>query len=268
MSDRTRLIFRKGGEPFYQCLDCSFRFQVPAVNANLMATHDDFDKAYIQYLEETPEDTINFTDLLKRLHLCAGDGVRVLDVGCGSGKFVKFLRARSIEAYGLEPSPALYREYLSHFPYFLNTTVEELAETWPGAFDVLTALDVVEHVERPRDFIMSCSRLLKPHGVFLVSTPDVKSIPAKLFARRWHFYHKWHLSYFSRPVLESTLTSAGFLVHEAGHCGRRRSLGYTLQYAVNYLSSGTSISVPAVLNRIALPINTFDVLYVQAEKKA
>jgi len=260
-------MFRKRGEPFYTCLDCSFQFQIPAVNANLAAVHDEFEPAYVQYLEDSPEDELNFGELFGRLNLKAAQHVRTLDVGCGSGKFVRFLRNRSIDAYGIEPSAALYERYLSQHQYFWNTTVEELVGAESGAFDIVTALDVLEHVERPKDFIACCAALLKPEGVFLLSTPDVRSVPARLLGRRWHFYHKWHLSYFSRTVLESTLTSAGLTVRTTGHYGRRRSVGYALQYALNYIIGLKAINVPGALNKIAIPMNTFDVLYALAEKR-
>jgi 2-polyprenyl-3-methyl-5-hydroxy-6-metoxy-1,4-benzoquinol methylase len=265
-SSNTRLMFRKGGEPFYICLDCSFQFQIPAVNANLVAVHEEFEPAYVQYLEDSPEDELNYSELFGRLNLRPGQAVRTLDVGCGSGKFVRFLRNRSIDAYGIEPSAALYERYLSQHSFYWNTTVEALVGAEREGFDIITALDVVEHVERPKDFIACCAALLKPQGVILLSTPDVKSVPARLLGRRWHFYHKWHLSYFSRTVLESTLTSAGLTVRETGHIGRRRSVGYALQYGLNYILGLKSVGIPAALNKIAVPMNTFDVLYAFAEK--
>ncbi len=266
-SCRTRLMFRKGGAPFYQCLDCSFKFQVTDTNANLTTPWNEFERAYVQYLESSPEDELTFAHLSRISNVDLTAPQRILDVGCGSGKFVHYLRQRSMEAYGVEPAQVLFDRYLSRHAYFFNISVEHLAHSSNRLqFDTVMALDVLEHVEYPKAFLAACLTMLKPGGVLWISTPDAESIPARVLGHRWHFYHKWHLSYFSQKLLLSTLSALGYVPQPPVLRSRHRSLGYTIQYGLEFILGLKSVTVPAALNRIALPVNTFDIMFTSARK--
>lgn len=111
---------------------------------------------------------------------------RVLDVGCGAGGFVRFLRARGWEAEGIDIDRDFLRAPLA------------------GPYDALTALYVLEHVTDPRRFVEKARALLRPGGMLYVRVPHTSAIVrlGKLIAPRWNFYHTpWHLQDFSPRVL-------------------------------------------------------------------
>jgi SAM-dependent methyltransferase len=261
------MLFIKGGEPFFECPQCSFVFQVPHENANFRSSIEDFDSAYRQYLDESPEDEINFQRVLAwmgRFRRIAG---KVLDVGAGSGKFVAYLRSKSIEAYGTEPARAVYEHYLLKQPFFFNATVREFAASieGPRQFEIITAFDVIEHVDDPKDFLRSISLLMKPEGLLFISTPDVGSLCARVFGWRWHFYNKWHLSYLSEEMIAKVATPLGLRLIGSARLGRLRSVSYLLQYFANFVV-GKRLRLPTFANRIALPVNLFDTMYLCFKK--
>jgi ubiquinone/menaquinone biosynthesis C-methylase UbiE len=98
--------------------------------------------------------------------------LRVLDAGCGTGALLDRLEARSeIELYGLDFSgQALsYTRQRGH-----NRLVQGDLTRLPfpdGTFDVVTALDVVEHVREDEQALREVNRVLRPDGVLLVSVP-------------------------------------------------------------------------------------------------
>ena len=103
------------------------------------------------------------------------EGKRVLDVGCGGGFTTEFLAERGCRVSGLDPSPKLIAAADRHAKQTgkdIDYTVGK-SEHLPyedGSFDIVTCVDVLEHVEDPAQAIREIHRVLAPGGVFLYDT--------------------------------------------------------------------------------------------------
>ncbi len=104
-------------------------------------------------------------------------GKRVLDVGCGGGLLSEAMAGRGATVTGLDMSGdslTIARLHLLESPTlqveYCETTAEELAQTSPHAFDVVTCMELLEHVPDPAGLVGACSRLVKPGGSVLFST--------------------------------------------------------------------------------------------------
>ena len=191
----TRDAFEKDGIAYRDCTVCGFRFSVQSGNANLEQGIEEFEPAYLQYLAADP--TAEGT--LERVLKAAGPPPGTwLDVGCGGGTLVRALRARGIAAEGVEPNEALFARFLGGDDRF-HHGLDELAGR---RFDVVSALDVLEHVPDPVPFLRSLADVVAPQGVVLISTPDAGSAAARVLGRRWHHYNRYHSSFFSPATLE------------------------------------------------------------------
>jgi 2-polyprenyl-6-hydroxyphenyl methylase / 3-demethylubiquinone-9 3-methyltransferase len=102
-------------------------------------------------------------------------GVDLLDVGCGAGLFAEPLARLGANVVGLDPAPAAIEAARQHaeetgarLAYRIGA-VEELAEE-PRLFDVVSAMEVIEHAADPKRFVATAASLIKPGGVLLVST--------------------------------------------------------------------------------------------------
>lgn len=114
-------------------------------------------------------------------------GTKVVDVGCGGGILTETLAKAGADTIGLDQSEltlAVARRHADDHGLSIDyrlQTVEQLADEMPGRFDVVTCLEMLEHVPDPAAVISACSRLLKPGGKAVFSTIN-RSFKAWLFA--------------------------------------------------------------------------------------
>jgi 2-polyprenyl-3-methyl-5-hydroxy-6-metoxy-1,4-benzoquinol methylase len=160
-----------------------------------------------------------FADLAAHLQGLA-PGRRALDVGAGIGELVLFLEAQGFEASGLEPSQEACR-----YAEERGARVERgdlaghaaRARRTGTAYDVITLLNVLEHVPDPEATLRSCHALLAPGGVLCVRVPNDFSAIQRAAARKldrapWWLASPDHVSYFSRDTLGSLLRAEGYEV--------------------------------------------------------
>ena len=254
--------FNKQGIPYYTCRNCSFVFSGSDDNANLVHAMEAFEPAYLDYFQEKPHDKKNHDALTRQLQQHASlQGARILDVGCGSGKFVKYLRSKGYEAFGIEPSRPLFDTFLSD-EYFFNDRVEDYIRKYPSAkFDIVILSDVLEHADKPSSFISNICSLLADNAILYISTPDTNSLFARAAGKRWHYYNKYHLSLFSRANLIKSFASHGLTPVASGKVTRYQSMYYITQYLFNFMMH-RKISVPGFLSSINIPVNLFDNMYI------
>ena len=103
-------------------------------------------------------------------------GKRVLDVGCGGGLLSEGMAALGADVTGIDLSEKALGVAKLHLLEsgrqvdYQKTAVESLADSQPNSFDVVTCLEMLEHVPTPASVIKACSTLLKPGGEAFFST--------------------------------------------------------------------------------------------------
>lgn len=98
---------------------------------------------------------------------------KVLDVGCGGGFLSNALAEKGFEVTGVDLSEESLRVAKAHDKTGSINYVPADAYHLPfpdQSFDVVTAMDFLEHVERPEDVVKECARVLKPGGIFIYHT--------------------------------------------------------------------------------------------------
>ncbi|HYX46977.1 MAG TPA: bifunctional 2-polyprenyl-6-hydroxyphenol methylase/3-demethylubiquinol 3-O-methyltransferase UbiG [Sphingomicrobium sp.] len=101
-------------------------------------------------------------------------GKRVLDVGCGGGLLTEPLRRLGAEVTGIDASPeviAVAREHARAMGLEIDYRSGDVQEL-ESQFDLITAMEVVEHVAEPAAFLGALARRLAPGGLLLMSTPN------------------------------------------------------------------------------------------------
>jgi len=103
-------------------------------------------------------------------------GKRVLDVGCGGGILSEAMAAHGAEVLGIDLGETHLRVAELHTlesgieVEYRRIAVETLAAEQPGAFDVVTCMEMLEHVPDPASVVQSCARLVRPGGYVFFST--------------------------------------------------------------------------------------------------
>lgn len=136
-------------------------------------------------------------------------GKTVLDVGCGGGILTESMARRGANAFGIDMGEAplavgrLHAQSEGvHNIQYQQIAVEELAKTHAGQFDVVTCMEMMEHVPDPASIVKACQTLVKPGGHVFFSTIN-RNPKSYLFAiigaeyvlrmlpRGTHDYHKF-----------------------------------------------------------------------------
>lgn len=103
-------------------------------------------------------------------------GKKVLDVGCGGGILSHSMAMRGAIVTGIDLGEAnikaaqLHAQQTNQAIDFDCISVEAFAEQYAGEFDVVTCMEMLEHVPDPQSIIDACFKLLKPNGVLVLST--------------------------------------------------------------------------------------------------
>jgi 2-polyprenyl-6-hydroxyphenyl methylase / 3-demethylubiquinone-9 3-methyltransferase len=114
-------------------------------------------------------------------------GKKLLDIGCGGGILSEAMAHRGAQVTGIDMGQAPLAVARLHLLeskldiHYEQTPAETYAATHPGEFDVVTCLEMLEHVPDPRAIIHACQTLLKPGGHLFVSTIN-RNPKAWLFA--------------------------------------------------------------------------------------
>lgn len=103
-------------------------------------------------------------------------GKRVLDVGCGGGILAESMAEKGAKVIGIDMGEAPLGVAKLHSLEsgvevdYRRITAEELAEEEQGSFDIVTCMEMLEHVPEPGSTIAACARMVKPGGHLFLST--------------------------------------------------------------------------------------------------
>ncbi|RFN60450.1 class I SAM-dependent methyltransferase [Marixanthomonas ophiurae] len=169
-------------------------------------SHTDSEKGLLPFLYQK----VKQRALKKKVHLITqlnkGTG-SVLDIGAGTGEFLKVASEKGWEIYGAEPN-----EKARLISEKKGIDLIEIFNDYSNQkFDVITLWHVLEHLPNLHESIKEIENLLKPGGTLLIAVPNYKSFDAKFYKDFWAAYdvprHLWHFSKESMVELFSETTT-------------------------------------------------------------
>jgi len=123
-------------------------------------------------------------DQIKALNL--PNDARVLDLGAGEGAFTqRLLDAGGLHVNAAEMEPGRFRLNVPCQTIDLN---QDFHHKWDQKFDLVVAIEILEHLHDPRHFIRNCLQTLTPNGYLLLTSPNTESWLSRIrFLRDGHF---------------------------------------------------------------------------------
>lgn len=257
--------------PIVQCRRCGLVYANPRYSARQLT------QAYQEvidplYEEEREGRVLTFQRHLRPIEAMVGahHGKRILDVGAYTGVFVEIAAQRGWDAYGVELSTWAATLCRERGLKVFNGTLE--AAQFPSDFfDVVTAWDVVEHLDAPRELLKEIYRVLKVGGIAVIHTIDIDAPFARLMGRHWPWLMEMHLVYFSRRTLAAMLSDVGFTELHATPQGRYQKLRYLVSrmgwFSPRLATAGEWVVRRLKLEGKAVPINLGDLVTTYAWKR-
>jgi SAM-dependent methyltransferase len=218
---------------FYECARCSFLFVNPVLGPEIYddayyrgAGPDplvDYESEYADYSKTAR--LYEFNDMLRlagkhlsRFPSPRTEPIKWLDFGCGAGGLLKFLRDRAfirvgrvdrrIHASGSDVGS--YANRLAAIDGMKIWSEEELKDLPEGNFNVITCIEVVEHLQKPLSTFKLLARSLANNGLLLLSTGNMKSPLAKAAGISFPYcIPEIHVSYFNPGLLRTVYSEIG-----------------------------------------------------------
>ncbi len=266
---------RKSDYTAYRCASCRHLFMWPppadvlGLYTEKYFTGGENGFGYVNYdLDKQPmlESLHRYLDLLTAR---TGGPGRLCDIGTATGFFLDLARQRGWETTGYEP--CAYAAAAARAKG-LNVIAGVLPRG-AGPFDAITALDVIEHVPEPREFVRTVRSALRDDGYFAINTPDSNSSVAKWMGMDWHaILPPEHLHLFNAKSLKMVLEQEGFRVLSTQWIGKRFTVQYIAQTLARWRRFAMFRSIADALQhtsigQLDLSLNLKDNLFVIAQKR-
>ena len=137
----------------------------------------------------------------------------LLDIGCGKGFFLEYM-AKFYSTMGIDVSKYAVLEskkILRRVPLCVADATNLCFKN--ETFDIVTAFDIIEHVNNPKQMFDECHSLLRSKGLLVLTTPNTNSIGRKLKQNEWFGYRdSTHVSLLSPSEWTVLLEESGFKV--------------------------------------------------------
>jgi len=187
-----RMHENSGFFDIYECNNCGLFTTHPRLSRNQMTLY--YPENYICYLPAI-EDESNWFSFINRwlglrkrvnlIHKISGNIGRILDIGCATGILLSGMQKKGWDCFGVEPdkNAAIYAEKRFGFS-IINGYLEDT--NFPdNYFDVVTIMDVLEHVQDPKTFIKEIRRILKTDGFLIATLPNSSAWERYIFGPYW-----------------------------------------------------------------------------------
>ncbi len=247
---------------FCKCQSCKFVFSNPYVSEDsIVEFYSHLEDA--EYSEEAQGRSRNFHSIVKKLEKIKKPDKSILDIGAASGIFLNIAKKEGYKISGIEPSEYLVSEANKKFNIkIFNGIIENYQSN--DKYSVISLLDIIEHLVDPDKFIKNIDKFIKAEGILVIVTPDIDSITAKIFKRKWWHYRIAHINFFNLSSIQYLLRNNNYEIIKKKRYTWNFSLFYILTRIFPKLKNSTKLQV--ILKKINIKLQLFDSWEIYARK--
>jgi 2-polyprenyl-3-methyl-5-hydroxy-6-metoxy-1,4-benzoquinol methylase len=162
------------------------------------------------------------------------EGKKILDVGTGFGYLLEVANELGFDCHGIDISGKAVEMSSRKFSGKIVKGNLISADYPNGYFDVVSMVDVLEHIADPRETIAEAQRILKPGGLLFIISPNSSSITRLLSGKNWFQYKYEHILFFNKKSLKFLLEKYSFELLEFKLNRKRFNLAYYEAYFRKY----------------------------------
>lgn len=202
-----------------KCSDCNAYFLAPRPTEEML--EQAYASSYYGEKEEkfsSPlvEKTLDYfrSGRARRISKHLKDGAKILDVGCGNGRFLKYLlNYGKYELYGTEMEGNSAKRAMRIPEIKLKVGSLERNDFSENYFDAITLFHVFEHLTEPKQILNTISKIVKTNGIAVFSFPNIASFQSKIFKGKWlHLDPPRHLFFFEPECFINIMQEYGFKI--------------------------------------------------------
>ena len=129
-----------------------------------------------------------FKNLLKKAEISLKHQLNVLEIGCGKGVFLKQMEQNSFwNIDGADINWEALNDSVAKRSRLLFYNIMEKRSEYKHAYDMVILMDVLEHIEKPGEFLEACFFHIRPGGIFIINTPALPSMYSVYDESMGHF---------------------------------------------------------------------------------
>lgn len=212
------------GDDFYinRCLKCRAVFPTPRpTQEQLDQAYDDsyYGKGEAKFTSGIEKVLDYFRSMrVRKVSRYITAPAKILDIGCGNGRFLDYLIKQGFEGYGIElPGKAAQRAGQIPGVHLKAGRLTE-GDFSENFFDGICMWHVFEHLTEPKETLQIIQKILKPGGYLMMSLPNINSLQSRLFRGKWlHLDPPKHLFFLGAADLTSAMKEFGFRVIKQGY---------------------------------------------------
>jgi 5S rRNA maturation endonuclease (ribonuclease M5) len=211
------------GLKIVQCNSCGLIYQNPCITPEAMKyvypesiipEHIDYKK-----LLDTHKFGLILDLIRKHLKNASGADLNAVDIGTRYGVLPMLMNQLGLKAYGLEYNKkcveAARKSGCDCIHQGELTSLKQLAESvHVKKFNIITMIDVIEHLLNPLEEIKLISELQSSGDVAIITTMDTDSLGHRLFKKYWYYIHSQHTFYFTKETLVKLFARHGYTLDE------------------------------------------------------
>ena len=236
--------------PRYKCYNCGF---LQCETRNVIEFYENLkDK---EYIDSANQRSLQFVKLLENVEHYIPVNGKILDIGTGSGIFLREAAKLGYSATGIEPSSFLAEVGKKEGLNIIHGTFPKDCPS--EKYDAIFLTDVIEHIVDPLPMLEKLPDFLTPNGKVIVTTPDVSSIMAKIMGRRWWHYRIAHVGYYNKVTLEKIMNRAAMRLVKWYYAKWYFSSRYILERLTRYFPFIKPF-IKFAPEDLMIPLNLFD----------